>query len=216
MGSRGPKRGALNAGRPKLELSDTQWADIENSIKNHAPQTVICHKYHTTRDSLERLVREKYGLTLTEYWDKYQDEGNLSLLEAGFKMATSGKYPLMTMYYLANWCGYVNTNQITRPGKGDSTANTALAERMVKALEKLNTTQPKVLTQINNIMPENQQHPHITVEPVPIEHKSQPDNVIDVTQTINNIDDKQDTPVIQECIKSTVQPLPPSTPKESQ
>jgi hypothetical protein len=152
MGSRGPKKGALNAGRPKIEFTRDQWTEIEKYVSHQCKITEVCDEYKVSYSVLERMIRDSYGLTITEFWDRYSNKGKMQLREIHWKRITDEKCnPLIFIHAIANYLKFVNTNQITADDSKDKKDNTLL-KSIYDGFKKLSNKQPQVLTQINNYM----------------------------------------------------------------
>ena len=151
MGARGPKKGALNAGRPKPKFTPDEWNAIAVHLSHHAKISEICEAYHVTYDVLARMVRDEYAITLPEYVERHQSTGKLKLRTTFWEMVETKKYPILMMYAAGNYLKTVNTNQITVDDTKDKKDN-KLLESILDGFKKLTDKKPQTLTQINNFM----------------------------------------------------------------
>ena len=76
--------------RPKIVWGDKEYASIEYMATIHCTQKEISGIMHVDEDTLNRLIRVRYKLSFSEFYERYSASGNMSLRRAQFKSAEAG------------------------------------------------------------------------------------------------------------------------------
>ena len=76
--------------RPKIVWSDKEYASIEYMATIHCTQKEIAGIMHVDEDTLNRLIRVRYKMSFSEFYERYSASGNMSLRRAQFKSAEAG------------------------------------------------------------------------------------------------------------------------------
>jgi len=74
----------------------------------------IAEWFHCSVDTIERRIREKYGISFAEYFSKHRAAGKIALRRTLFKLAE--KHPSMAIFLAKNWLGMKDTQELTGAG----------------------------------------------------------------------------------------------------
>jgi hypothetical protein len=117
MGSRGPKPGADNAGRPRKEVDMQQ---LENLCKIQCTQVECATFFGMDRDILADRIKEVTGLSFPEFYEMHKGSGKISLRRTQMKMALGGdgQKPNVTMliWLGKQYLGQSDRNEVTHEG----------------------------------------------------------------------------------------------------
>lgn len=72
---------------PKIEID---YQNFENLCVMQCSKTEICGFFKISEDTLERRLRERYGMTFTEVFEIFSQPGKISLRREQFKLANKG------------------------------------------------------------------------------------------------------------------------------
>ncbi len=82
-------KGAL-MGRKKLEFDDRQWAQVDGMCAIQCTGEEIASVMDVDYDTLNRLCKDKWNLTFSEYFKRKSDRGKMSLRRLQWKSAEAG------------------------------------------------------------------------------------------------------------------------------
>lgn len=74
-------------GRPRIELSDKEWEQLEELCRIQCTAEEVCGVLQISQDTLGRRIKEKYGITFAEYFKRFAEYGKSSLRRAQFRLA---------------------------------------------------------------------------------------------------------------------------------
>lgn len=106
-------------GRPKIVWDDKQYASLEYMALIHCTQKEMAGVMHVDEDTLNRLIRTRYHLSFSEFFEKYSASGNMSLRRAQFKTAEAGNVS-MQIWLGKQWLGQKEVQEITMLNNDDS------------------------------------------------------------------------------------------------
>jgi len=98
MGKRGPKAGAENAGRPEINID---WNEFEKLCILQCTLVEIADWFGCSEDTIENKVKEEYGETFSETFNKKRSKGKISLRRIQWKLAE--KNPAMAIFLGKNY-----------------------------------------------------------------------------------------------------------------
>lgn len=81
--------------RPKIEISDEQWLQIEKMAAIFCTGEEIANIMGFSYDTLERRVKEKYNISCADYIKSKGDRGRMSLRRKQYEIATSGNVSML-------------------------------------------------------------------------------------------------------------------------
>ena len=110
MPRKGPKRGAPNAGRPRIKLTDDQWKRIEQlAIVPGRTLTEVAKAVginHARPDiTLKRLIKFKYGRDAEDWFHDQSLIGIGMVKDAMFRDSLDGKHPITQIFFAKNYLG---------------------------------------------------------------------------------------------------------------
>lgn len=82
-------KGAL-MGRKKLEFDERQWAQVDGMCAIQCTGEEIASVMDVDYDTLNRLCKDKWNLTFSEYFKRKSDRGKMSLRRLQWKSAEAG------------------------------------------------------------------------------------------------------------------------------
>ena len=106
--------------RPKIVWSDKQYASIEYMAMIHCTQKEIAGVMGVDEETLVRLIRDHYGMSYSEFYEKYSSNGNMSLRRAQFKSAEGGNVS-MQIWLGKQWLGQKEQQEISLDRSTDET-----------------------------------------------------------------------------------------------
>lgn len=98
--------------RPKIVWDDKQYASIEYMALIHCTQKEIAGVMNVDEDTLNRLIKVRYGLSFSGWYEKYSANGNMSLRRAQFKSAEGGNTS-MQIWLGKQWLGQKDNVETT-------------------------------------------------------------------------------------------------------
>lgn len=87
-------------GRPKVNID---YKELEKLCHIQCSEVEIADWFHCSVDTIERRVREKFGITFAEYFRRHRVGGKIALRRNLFKLAE--KHPSMAIFLAKNWLG---------------------------------------------------------------------------------------------------------------
>ena len=90
--------------RPKIVWTDKEYASIEYMALIHCTQKEMSGVMGVDEDTLNRLIRVRYKMSFSEFFEKYSANGNMSLRRAQFKSAEAGNTS-MQIWLGKQWLG---------------------------------------------------------------------------------------------------------------
>ena len=82
-------KGAL-MGRPPIVWDESQWRQVDGMCAIQCTAEEICGVMGVSQDTLERLVKDEYGVTFAEFYQKHSSKGKMSLRRLQWKSAEAG------------------------------------------------------------------------------------------------------------------------------
>ena len=77
-------------GRPRLELSEADWGNLEKLCSILCTQEECASFLDVSVDTLSRRIQERFGMTFAEYFKKHSNAGLISLRRLQWKSAMDG------------------------------------------------------------------------------------------------------------------------------
>lgn len=183
MGSRGPRKGACNAGRPRVVVPDEIWGKIDTLAAFQCPFTEIAETVGYKYTDLERIIRLKYNLSVSEYLDQKKQAGKARFRSKLFEMACDGKHPIVSIFCAKNWLGMMDEKTINRKelespeSKQALTHIATLLKRAIESKQSTNTRFNGTNIQDAEIIPPNTQDtPSLPDKSLSLSSTAQPDN----------------------------------------
>lgn len=97
-------------GRPKIEFTDKEFASIDYMATIHCTGEEIAGVMGVDYDTLNRIIKDKYGVTVSVYLKNISCKGNMSLRRAQWKSAEAGNVS-MQIWLGKQWLG--QTDNVT-------------------------------------------------------------------------------------------------------
>lgn len=113
MAKPGPKKGAKNAGRPKIEID---WKEFHKLCELLCTLSEIAGWFGVSEDTIEARVKEQYSITFSEHYKKASSGGKVSLRRMQFVSAQKGSVSMQI------WLGKQHLGQRDLP-IGDQDGN---------------------------------------------------------------------------------------------
>ena len=85
----GRKRKA-NSGRPRVTWDEAQWRQVDGMCAIQCTESEIAGVMNVSADTLERLVKDEWGINFAEYYKQKSDKGKMSLRRLQWKSAEAG------------------------------------------------------------------------------------------------------------------------------
>ena len=85
----GRKRKA-NSGRPRVTWDEAQWRQIDGMCAIQCTESEIAGVMNVSTDTLERIVKDEWGINFAEYYKQKSDKGKMSLRRLQWKSAEAG------------------------------------------------------------------------------------------------------------------------------
>ena len=98
--------------RPKIVWDDKQYASLEYMALIHCTQKEMAGVMRVDEDTLNRLIRERYKTSFSEFYEKYSANGNMSLRRAQFKSAEAGNVS-MQIWLGKQWLGQKEQQEVS-------------------------------------------------------------------------------------------------------
>lgn len=99
--------------RKKIEID---YRELEKLCHIQCSEQEIADWFHCSVDTIERRVREKFGISFAEYFEKHRVAGKIALRRTLFKLAE--RHPSMAIFLAKNWLGMVDKTEIVGEGGG--------------------------------------------------------------------------------------------------
>ena len=100
-------------GRKKIEFSDKEFASIDYMAMIHCTGEEIAGVMQVDYDTLNRIIKEKYHVSLPEYLRQRNSKGRMSLRRAQWKSAEGGNVS-MQIWLGKQWLGQSDNVTITQ------------------------------------------------------------------------------------------------------
>ena len=98
-------------GRPKIELSDKDWDQLEKLCAIHCTGEESAAILGIEYDTLCRRIRERYDLTFAEYFKEKSAVGKMSLRRRQYELAQ--KNVVMSIWLGKQWLGQRDKQDVT-------------------------------------------------------------------------------------------------------
>ena len=85
----GRKRKA-NSERPRVTWDEAQWRQIDGMCAIQCTESEIAGVMGVSTDTLERMVKDEWGINFAEYYKQKSDKGKMSLRRLQWKSAEAG------------------------------------------------------------------------------------------------------------------------------
>jgi hypothetical protein len=82
-------------GRPRIEISDEDFAKIVSLAEINATQDEICAIWRISEDTLDRRLKERGYLNFADFYREHGAKGKISLRRLQFKAAEEGNVPML-------------------------------------------------------------------------------------------------------------------------
>jgi hypothetical protein len=102
--------------RPKIELSDKDWEQVDKLCAIHCRKEEISAIIGISDDTLERRIKEKHGVSFAEYFAEKSATGKMSLRHKQYQTAMAGNVALL-IFLGKNWLGQSDKQEITNLGE---------------------------------------------------------------------------------------------------
>ena len=96
-----------NKGRRKKEID---YKELEKLCHIQCSEQEIADWFHCSVDTIERRVKEKFGITFAEYFSKKRVGGLISLRRTLFKL--SEKNAAVAIFMAKNWLGMRDSREL--------------------------------------------------------------------------------------------------------
>ena len=110
------KKTSKKMGRPRIEFDDTHWANFKKLCTMQATLVEIAAFFEVSEDTIERRVKETYGVTFAEHYKSMSGSGKISLRRKQMDVALSGNVSMLIWLgkqYLGQTDKSVNETHIT-------------------------------------------------------------------------------------------------------
>lgn len=97
-------------GRPKKKFDEKQWRDFESLCGLQCTKLEICDWFDIEDDTLERLIKEKYGKGFSEIFQRKRNIGKTSLRRKQWKLAETN--PAMAIFLGKNYLDQTDKQSI--------------------------------------------------------------------------------------------------------
>jgi len=87
MAKPGPKKGAPNAGRPRVEIN---WKHAEALCTMHAFGKDVCSELGVSREAMNDACKREHGISFREFRDKNKGKGRNAVMGMLFRTAQKG------------------------------------------------------------------------------------------------------------------------------
>jgi transcriptional regulator CtsR len=107
----------MPAGRPTIELD---WEEFDKLCEIQCTLKEIASWFECSPDTIERRVKEKFGINFADYYEQKRGKGFISLRRLQFQAACSGSIPML-IWLGKQWLGQKDKQEIdhtTEDGKG--------------------------------------------------------------------------------------------------
>lgn len=98
--------GKKKMGRPRIDFTEEQWGLLDAILQYKATLEDCAGHLGCSEDTVENRVKERYGITFSEYRDKKMSSVRLSLQQKAIQQALSGGNNTMLIFCLKNMCGW--------------------------------------------------------------------------------------------------------------
>ena len=96
--------------RKKIEID---FKELERLCSIQCSEQEMAQWFHCSIDTITSRIREKYGVSFPEYFEKHRVGGLISLRRNMFKLA--GTHPSMAIFLAKNWLGMADKTEISNP-----------------------------------------------------------------------------------------------------
>lgn len=93
--------------RPKIEID---YKDLEKLCHIQCTEQEIADWFHCSVDTIERRIKEEFGISFAEYFREHRVGGKIALRRNIFKLAE--KHPTMAIFLAKNWLGMKDAHEI--------------------------------------------------------------------------------------------------------
>lgn len=91
-------------GAPVIEFTEKDWQQVEQMCAIHCRKEEICAIIGVSEDTLERRIKEKYGIRYAEYFEQKSSGGKMSLRRRQYTQAMDGN-TTMLIWLGKQWLG---------------------------------------------------------------------------------------------------------------
>jgi len=101
--------------RGHRKKTDIDFKELEKLCYMQCTEREIGDWFHCSIDTIARRVREEFGISFAEYFEKHRVGGLISLRRNMFKM--SEKHPNMAIFLAKNWLGMKDSQEVEHRGE---------------------------------------------------------------------------------------------------
>lgn len=77
-------------GRKRIAWDEAQWRQVDGMCAIQCTALEICGVMGVSQDTLERMVKDEYGITFAEFYQERSSKGKMSLRRLQWKSAEAG------------------------------------------------------------------------------------------------------------------------------
>lgn len=93
--------------RRKIEID---FKELERLCYMQCSEQEVAQWFHCSIDTIASRIREKFGISFPEYFEKHRVGGLISLRRNMFKM--SEQHPSMAIFLAKNWLGMKDSHEV--------------------------------------------------------------------------------------------------------
>lgn len=79
-------------GKPKILWDDAKYREFEILCSMHMTEKIICSFFRIDDQTLNRLLKERYGAGFRNIYEIFRDQGDVSLVQKAYGMAQRGHW----------------------------------------------------------------------------------------------------------------------------
>jgi len=118
--------------RPKIIID---FKEAEKLCYIQCTETELAEWFHCSVDTIARRIREKYGISFAEYFEKHRVGGKIALRRNLFHLAEN--HPSMAIFLAKNWLDMKDRTELANPeGEAFKIEHNAKA-KLISALDRL-------------------------------------------------------------------------------
>lgn len=99
-----------SVGRPKIEFDEADWDNIKKMCQIFMTKVEIAGMFNCSEDTIEKRIKERYGMNFTAYYKEASAGGKMSLRRSQFKSAVENGNVAMLI-----WMGKQHLGQSDQP-----------------------------------------------------------------------------------------------------
>ena len=115
--------------RKKIKID---FKELERLCYMQCSEQEVAQWFHCSIDTIASRVREKFGLSFPEYFEKHRVGGLISLRRNMFKM--SENHPSMAIFLAKNWLGMADKQEIEHSGNINNKAEDMSDEELANII----------------------------------------------------------------------------------